>query len=207
MRTRQEKPHIDFDPSKPLTQEEAEAIFQLGKEAVVFVLLALSAQIIHAQASVQEPKPETPSGMIPPYQKKTTKRKRKKRGAKRGHGGSSRNVAEATHHHEHDPLTVCPDCGTQLGQPVARRTRQIEDIIETKPEITDHFIPRTWCPHCHKIVEPPVSDALPNGRFGHRLLALTMWLHFGLGVTIAHIVTVLKVHLHFHISGGGLVKN
>jgi len=54
-------------------------------------------------------------------------------------------------------------------------------------------------------VEPIVADALPGATIGHNLLALTAWLHYGLGQTLSQIVSVLNFHLQFQISEGGLV--
>jgi hypothetical protein len=54
-------------------------------------------------------------------------------------------------------------------------------------------------------VEPVVAEALPKATIGHRLLCLTSWLHYGLGVTIAHIVSILSCLLHTSLTAGGLV--
>jgi len=43
-------------------------------------------------------------------------------------------------------------------------------------------------------------DARPPGSS-----ALTAWLHYGLGITIFHIVEVLNHHLQFKVTQGGLV--
>jgi hypothetical protein len=50
-----------------------------------------------------------------------------------------------------------------------------------------------------------VPDALPGMTFGHRIIALSAWLHYGLGETISHIISVFGHHLHFNLSQGGLV--
>jgi len=50
-----------------------------------------------------------------------------------------------------------------------------------------------------------VADALPKSAIGNHVLALTAWLHYGLGQTISHIVEVLNAHLQLKVSGGGLV--
>lgn len=177
----------------------------MGEEAVVFALLMLSATMI-AQTGQTTPALETPSGMVPPYQKRNIKRRRKKPGAKHGHEGNGRSYPEITNHKIHPALETCPDCGTPLNKPIETRTRAIEDIAESTPDITEHHIPRSWCPTCHKLVKPAIPDALPGSRFGHRLIALTMWLHFGLGITISQIIAVLTSHLQFVITAGGLVK-
>lgn len=66
-------------------------------------------------------------------------------------------------------------------------------------------MPRHWCPKCQKMHEPPGPEVLPKATFGHRLVAFTAWLHYGLVVTIAMIISVLGHHLQFFLSEGGLV--
>jgi hypothetical protein len=51
-----------------------------------------------------------------------------------------------------------------------------------------------------------VVDALPGATFGHRLVVLSAWLHYGVGTTISQVVEVLNYHLHFPASAGGLVR-
>ncbi len=194
---------IPVDFTCPLTREQAERIFDLGREAVIFVLIALAARV----AGLNGEATSGPSGMIPAHKKPSSRKRGKRPGAKKGHPGKRRkDPPEITHEVEHPPMENCPECGSPLGEPAERRFRLIEDIPEIWPEVTRHSVPRQWCPSCRKLVEPPVPDALPGARFGHRLIVLTAWLHYGLGVSISQVVTVLNVHLHFKASCGGLVN-
>jgi len=203
VRTPSSTTRIEF--ALPLTREEAERIVALGPEATIFVMLELSARL--AGQSQGSPSPSTPSGMVPPYQKPAAPKRRKKPGAKPGHPGTRRPPPpEITHHLEHPPLECCPQCGSAVGAPTDRRFRLIEEVADTQPEVTEHSIPRQWCPTCRKLVEPPVADAMPGATFGHRLVALTAWLHYGVGATIAQVVAVLRHHVHFKLSQGGLVN-
>jgi len=118
-----------FDLTGPLTEEQAAHIYALGREAVIYALLVLSARVISEvsrQAENPAMTPSTPSGMVPVYEKPAARKRRKKPGAKAGHQGHSRQSPPITHHREHPPLTCCPDCGTPLGQPSERRTRVID---------------------------------------------------------------------------------
>jgi len=196
-------PQVDF--TLPLTREEAERILALGPEAATFVMLELSARLAEQHKGL--PSPSTPSGMVPPYHKPAASKRCKKPGAKPGHPGRRRPPPpEITHHDEHPPLTHCPQCGSAVGAATERRFRLIEEIVENQPEVTKHSIPRHWCPACKKLVEPPVVDAMPRATFGHRLVALTAWLHYGVGTTISQVLAVLNHHLHFKLSQGGLVN-
>ena len=189
-----------------MTREQAEAIFALGKEAVIFVMLQMAARLV-GQAK-DGPGASTPSAMVPPYKKKSKRKRRNKRGAKPGHAGKRReDPPKVTRQQDHTPLERCPDCGEPLGPPSPqRRFRLIEEIVETEPEVVRHSVPRTWCTHCHKWVEPPVVHAMPKAKLGHRVVALTAWLHYGLGVTISQLLGVLNHHLHFKLTPGGAVN-
>jgi transposase len=196
---------FNFNLTGPLTREQAEFIYTLGREAVIYALMILSAQETSEGGESPVITPSTPSGMIPVYEKPAAPKRRKKPGAKIGHQGYYRQLPPITHHQEQPPLRCCPDCGTPFGQPSERRTRVIEDIADMEPVVTEHTIPRHWCPKCKKMFEPPVPDALPKATFGHRLVAFSAWLHYGLGATIAQIISVLGHHLQFRLSEGGLV--
>ena len=190
----------------PLRREQAEAIYAQGPEVTIFVLMALSERIAKQEKAQPSVTPSTPSGMVPVYEKPAVSRRAKTPGAKPGHPGACRKPPpEITHREEHPPLKLCPDCGTLVAPPSTRRFRLIEDIPETQPEVTEHSIPRQWCPTCRKLVEPPVPDALPGATFGHRLVTLSAWLHYGLGTTISQILAVLRHGLHFTVTEGGLV--
>jgi transposase len=191
--------------SMPLTREEAEAIYAQGREAVIFVLMQLAARLAESSPPENSTGPSTPSGMVPVYEKPTVRRRRKKPGAKPGHPGARRQApSQITRREEHPPLQSCPECGSTLGEVAERRFRLIEDIPDSQPEVTEHSIPRHWCARCRKFVEPPIPDAMPGARFGHRMVTLSAWLHYGLGVTISQVRSVLGQHLHFRLSEGGI---
>ncbi len=190
-----------------LTQEEAEAIIALGKETIIFYLLALSKRIQEFEQS-HKPSSSTPSGMIPPYEKAGKKKRRKKPGQKPGHAGTRRGRPPKVDRKEDHRLEQCPHCQSPVDpkKPARKRTRIIEDLQESRPEVVEHCIHGSWCPVCKKIVEPVVADALPKATVGHRAVALTAWLHYGVGITLSQIVDVLNHHFHFQVSPGGLVQ-
>jgi transposase len=199
---------LDFSLGPNLTAEEAQAIYAQGQEAVVFALLELAAQLRRSQgqcASVSSP--ATPSGMRPLHQKPNTPKRRKKPGRKLGHEGSRRPPPEEIHEHKEHRAPCCPHCQGRLTRRGQTRTRYTEDIPENiEPVVTEHVIHRDWCPRCKKSVEPRVPDALPGSQIGNRVVALSAWLHYGLGQTLDHIVEVFNSHLHFRLTPGGLVQ-
>jgi transposase len=124
-----------------------------------------------------------------------------------GHPGAARPRPERIDRHETHQLPACPTCGGTLTRTGRTRTRLVEDVPENlKPEVTQHTIHRDWCPCCKKQVEPPVPDALPGCTLGNRTVALSAWLHYGLGVTTRQIVEVFNGHLQLKITDGGLTQ-
>ena len=189
-----------------LTKEEAQKVINQGEEAVVFKLLELSRRIRELESGIQPINSSTPSSQVPIYQKPTASKSRKKPGRKTGHEGKRRASPLRIDRHITHTLDCCPECGDSLGKVTRRRKRIIEDVPEVEPESTEHEIEGYWCKTCKRIVEPVVADALPKATIGHRAVALTAWLHYGIGHTISQILSVYNYYLQFKISPGGLVQ-
>jgi len=194
---------------RELNEEAIRALIQEDPEAAVFLILEQALRLKKLLVAKQTQKISTPSGMVPPYEKPTQPKKDGKRGRKPGHPGSGRKKnPQITKTVQHPPLEQCPDCGgpvTPCQSKKAQRIRVIEDIPATiEPEVTAHEIPRSYCPHCKKLVEPKVEDALPNARLGNRVLALSAHWHYGLGMPAGQIADLLNDHLSTEVSRGGL---
>jgi transposase len=193
------------------TEELVQQLYGLGPEAVTLALMAATRQIASLRAKMDSPAaaahPSTPSGQIPVYAKPNApKRRRSRRGAQEGHPGYHRDPPVEIQRRQEHRCPVCPACGGPLQRCLRSRTRVIEDLPEgIHTEVTEHTIWRDYCPRCQKDVEPVVADALPKATFGHRLVCFTAWLHYGLGVTIAHIVAIVGHHLHTVLSAGALI--
>ena len=129
-----------------MTERQAVAIYEQGREAVVFALLELTKRLAEAQGKVNpSTTPSTPSGMIPTYQKPTIKPRGKKRpGAKHGHPGSRRETPQRIDWRAKHRADNCPDCGGRLKRCEETRVRYIEDIPDIQPEVTEHTIHRDW---------------------------------------------------------------
>src|SRR3954447_20296086 len=189
-----------------LTAEPAPLIFYQGQEAGVFALLRFAKQLAERQpAAVRDP--STPSGQTPPYVKPPAKGRAKAKGAKPGHPGSRRPAPPRIGAREDHALGACPTCHGPVRPCRSSRTRIIEDIpADITPVVTEHTIHRYWCPGCRTTVEPVVPDALPGSTIGLRVVVLSAWLHYLLGVTLAQILDVFNFHLHFKLTAGGLVQ-
>jgi transposase len=189
-----------------LTATQVEAALPQDRGAVIFLLLQLSVNLAGPTGSPAATAHQ-PSGSVPPYQKPPTPPRRKKRGAVNGHPGACRPRPDTIDHHQTHQLPACPTCGGRLTRTGRKRTRIVEDIPEDlTPEVTEHTIHRDWCPCCKKQVEPPVPDALPGCTLGNRTVALSAWLHYGLGTTTRQIVEVFNGHLQLTITDGGLTQ-
>ena len=191
-----------------LDESHARRLHHLGPEAVALAMLAASKRIAELQGSsqTQPPSLSTPSGMVPIHTKPNTPKRFKKPGARKGHPGCRRTRPARIDRRKTHRLKRCPCCGGRLQRCAHKRTRIIEDIPEEiQPVVTEHTIHRDYCPKCRKHVEPVVPDALPRATIGHHLIALTAWLHYGLGVTIDQIIDILSYHLQTELTPGGLI--
>lgn len=190
-----------------LTAEQAMLIFQQGQEAVVFALLSLAKQLVERPAPTTSSDPSAPSGQTPPYAKPPARGRARAKGARPGHPGNRRPTPPRIDAREHHTLAACPKCHGPLKPCRSSRTRIIEDIpADITPVVTEHTIPRFWCPGCRSTVEPVVPDALPGSTIGLRVVVLSAWLHYLLGTTLAQIIDVFNFHLQFQLTSGGLVS-
>lgn len=208
---------IDAALRGDVTEEDLRRLQALGgTDAVLVALVAAAGRIDEQNHRIEQLEaelndrrtadPSTPSAMRPVYTKPKTPRRRKRPGAKKGHPGSRRSAPAKIDRRKEHRLEQCPDCGGALQQCNRTRTRTIEDIPEQiEPEITEHTIHRDYCPACKKHVEPIVPDASSKAILGHRLVALTAWFHYGLGITIEQVVQILSSHLQTKVTPGGMV--
>lgn len=191
-----------------LGEADARRLYTLGPEAVTLFALAVARRMaqLAAGAKVSAADPSTPSGQLPVYAKPPATKRRKRPGAKPGHAGTRRPRPEKIDNRQDHRLPRCPHCDGQLQRSSRTRTRIIEDIPETiTPVVTEHTIHRDYCPKCKKHVEPVVPDALPKCTLGHHLISLTAWFHYGLGITISSILSILTYHLQTRLTPGGLL--
>jgi hypothetical protein len=189
-----------------LTEDEARAFYKRGTEAVVFKLMELSKRIRELEGKESSTSSSTPSGMKAPYEKPPASKPQKKPGRKKGHPGVRRKAPLRIDRHETHRLDSCPECGNPVGKVTRKRKRVIEDVKTVESETVEHEIAGYWCTTCKKTVEPVVEDAMPKATIGHRTVALTAWLHYGLGTTISQILDVYNYYLQFQVSAGGLVQ-
>jgi transposase len=148
----------------------------------------------------------TPSAMIAPYAKPNATKKSNRRGRPAGHAGSRRAAPIKIDRRVEHTMKCCPDCGHKVSKRGHTRTRIVEDIEATQATTTEHTLHQYYCQSCKKRVEPKVAQALPNATIGNRAVALTAWMHYGLGTTISQVQEVLSRLFQLPISPGGLTQ-
>src|SRR3989344_3105682 len=144
----------------------------------------------------------------PSFVKEDVRSYHHKTGQKEGHGGVSRETPKKIDEVKKWDVKECPDCGTKLSRIQRKRKRYITDI-EVKTINTENIICGRYCKNCDKIVEPKVTDALPNARFGLKLMLLVLVLKLDSRVPSNKIVSILDSIFQIKISDGeiyGILK-
>lgn len=195
------RPDFDLDSviENGFTEETAAALYEKGREAVIYVLLRVNP----ASKPENITDASTPSGMVAPYLKPSKSRHRKP-GQKQGHVGTHRQAPEKIDKTVELRAECCPYCGGTLKRRKVFRKRYVTDIPEVEPETTEYIVSRDWCPHCRKVVEPKVTEALPNCSVGLCTQVMSAWWHYELALPISKIMNLLTVQYNFEISQGGL---
>ena len=133
----------------------------------------------------------------------TKSSKPKKQGAKKGHKPSFRKTPNHIDETRSFPVETCPLChGTDLSEVQEERTRIIEDIPICVPIVTCCSIERRYCRTCKKLVEEPVTLALPHARLGLRTMLMVVYLKIGLRLPVASVQTLLSDVFGLQISQG-----
>ncbi len=145
---------------------------------------------------------------VPDFIKNDVKKRHKISGQKIGHKGYSRKIPERIDFVKKIILDKCPECkGQNLSRNQEIRKRFVEDIPEqTNTMITQYEIERKYCRDCKKIIEGEVEDALPNSRYGLRVMLLVAFMKIGLALPSQKIVQLFEAQYNFTISDGEIYK-
>jgi transposase len=138
----------------------------------------------------------------PSFVKEDIKEEPRQSGQKEGHIGYSRHIAERIDEVKEHKLDTCPICGEQVSDTQEIRERIIEDIEQPKTRNTKHLIHRCYCKNCNKIVEPEIDEALPNARFGLRLMLLVLILKLDCRIPSNKVTSMLSSVFGVKISDG-----
>ena len=140
------------------------------------------------------------------FKSSTVSKKKKKPGAKKGHAPHYRAMPKDIDETRHVPVTHCPQCGRRVSENVQEiRRRVYEDIPVCQPIAVELLIERRYCNHCHKLIEAPVSEVLPNARIGLRTMLAVVWFKIHLRMTEEAIPQVFETLFGLHLSEGEVV--
>lgn len=144
----------------------------------------------------------------PSFVKEEVRKRHKIPGQKLGHIGYSRKNPERIDFVKRSILDCCPECqGKNLSAIQEVRERFVEDIPEpANTIITKYEIERRYCQDCKRIVESRVEDALPNSRFGLRVMLLVVFMKVGLALPSQKIIKMLEAQYSLTISDGEVYK-
>src|SRR3989338_4089424 len=138
----------------------------------------------------------------PDFIKEDIKEEPKISGQKEGHVGYSRHVPERIDEVKEHKLDRCPNCGGVVSDTQEIRERVVTDIPETRAKNTKHRFHRCYCKNCDKLVEPEFYDALPNARFGLKLMILILILKLDCRIPSNKVVSILDSVFGVKISDG-----
>lgn len=194
-----------------MTRAEAYGLYLSGFKPT-FNVLRECYRIIRAQQSkinalekeliLAKKHPSTPSGMQAAFTKANRASRPKKEPCNRR--GVHRPLPEKVDQTKEHTLDCCPNCSNPLPPSSETRERFTEELPVVEPRVIRHRIHRYWCQACRKIVEAPITDALPKSTIGLRTVVYSAWLHYILGVSFDKIIQLLNLSAHFKISTGGL---
>jgi transposase len=120
-----------------------------------------------------------PPSQDPPQAPRNRKEKSGRQpGGQKGHQGNHRELAppEKVNKIVEHRAETCPHCRSALTQAAARpappvERRQVWELPEIQPVITEHRLLAGWCPHCQVWVKPELPAEVGRSAFGPRLQA------------------------------------
>jgi hypothetical protein len=128
---------------------------------------------------------------------------KRKPGGQPGHKGHSRKKSETITKTEIVDVCKCPHCGNQdLSGIQETRTRLVEDVPISHPEVTEYTIHRRYCNCCRKLVEEPILTVLPHAKLGLTVMLIVVWLKIGMRLTEEAIPQILEQLCGIRISEG-----
>jgi len=130
------------------------------------------------------------------------RRQRQAREEQEKRKGFSRKTPERVDETKDAKIGHCPDCGSRLSKTIEIRERYVDDIQPVKSKITKYRIHRKYCKKCKRIMEPKITDAFPNFRFGLFLCLYIVALKIGLSMPLRKIQELLRLTYQLNISVG-----
>jgi transposase len=158
-----------------MTRQEAEAIYDAGKDTVVRVLMMMDARIRALEERVQSlenqlaknsrnsSKPPSSDGFKKPAPKSLRKKGKRKSGGQPGHTGHTLKMADNADHTEVHRVKACEHCGRSLVDHSADNVekRQVHDLPPLRLIVTEHQAETKTCAcgHLNKAAFPEGVNA------------------------------------------------
>ena len=177
-----------------LTREEAETIYDAGKERVVEALLEMSVGLEQIevlkrrieelerqtkQNSQNSHKPPSSDGYRkPPAPKSQRKRTGRRSGGQAGHPGTTLAMSETPDHVTDYWPERCGQCQSELGRTHASgyERRQVHDIPPVQVEVTEHRAMQVWCGKCGAVTQAVFPGQVQAGvQYGNGVAALAIY--------------------------------
>jgi len=168
-----------------MTRTEAEAIYDLGKEAVVKILLEMDVRIRRLEErlgmdSTNSSKPPSTDSKLTKAPPQKSSDKKTKRGGQKGHKGSNLRLSPTPDSTETIKPTSCEKCQTSFLESSHGKIikRQVFDIPKASITITEYQGHSLVCPCCHHKNHPifPQGVNAPT-QYGKNLSAFIAYLH------------------------------
>ncbi len=187
-----------------MTRQEAEAIYEAGKETVVRVLLDMDRRIHALERRVQDltvrldaseqrvrqleeqvakdshnsSKPPSSDGLAKPKPKSLRPPGDRPTGGQPGHPGHTLRMVDKPDHTVRHAVTRCTDCGRSLAHQAPERVdrRQVFDLPEPKLEVTEHQaeVKTCACGCVNRAAFPP--EAAAPVQYGPRVKSVAVYL-------------------------------
>lgn len=191
----------------PEFQAILRAVIEHYEKRIAQLEAELAAAKKNPRNSSKPPSSEHPHAKPAPPPRKTGR----KPGAQPGHEKHERALIPAEQCsavHDHRP-PACGDCGRSLrgaaADPAPLR-KQIWELPEIRPEVTEHRLHRLTCPCCGGTTRAELPPDVPSLEAGPRLVALTALLMAGFRCSKRKAAAFLQDVLNVPCSPGWVVK-
>ena len=172
--------------AKQMTEQEAGALYDQGKEAVVAWMLAMDQRVraLEARLGQNSNNSSKPPSTDPDDKKLKPMSLRgksgKKPGGQQGHPGATlKQVDNPDHVQEHRP-DACPHCQAELqeAETLTYTARQVFEMPEPKVQVTEHRAFKVVCPCCQAKVQADFPSGVNQPvQYGPRILGFGVYLH------------------------------
>lgn len=176
----------------------------LPREDLIAIILDLKRQVRVLEEKLA--KSQRPSRMPGTKPEEAPAQTEEKQRSARKHSFVRRR-SEPTETIAHKP-EQCPDCGTTLAGGWVQRTREVIELVLTKPSVTAHQLWARRCPVCEKrVIATPNLGAVVRGkqRLGVGLTSVVAYLRETLSLPVDRIVELLRTCFGVELSAGAVV--